>query len=206
MSLLSQWTEIKKKLVYSNEMSTHILENDLPYIPLAYIQSTGTQYIDTGIVASNNITIEIKFKCTTTTPSYMRLWGIGSSARYEAMMRDQAITTWCFNGSGGSRTIDARQNFRVLKYEGNTGKVYVDGTLLSTEGTSGNTNSNLWLFRGNDRYSNYYLEYCKIWNGSALVRDFVPAKNSSQVVCLWDKITNQFFTNQGTGSFVPGTL
>ena len=47
----------------------------------------------------------------------------------------------------------------------------------------------------------------KIYESDVLVHDFIPAKiktNSDDIICLYDKVTNEFFTNAGTGSFIAG--
>ena len=48
------------------------------------------------------------------------------------------------------------------------------------------------------------IYFCKITNSGELVRDFVPAKNASDVVGMYDMVSGQFFTNEGTGTFVAG--
>lgn len=173
---------------------------------LEYIQATGTQYIDTGVLANKNLTIEISFKCTATSPNYMRLWGISGASTAEAMMDDTRNTQWKFDGFSDVYTINATSSFRVLKYVRSTmTTVYLDGSTLGTFATKSDTNKNLWLFRGNDRYSNYYLAYCKISANSTLVRDFIPAKRKSDgAIGLYDKVNETFYANSGTGSFVAG--
>ena len=44
----------------------------------------------------------------------------------------------------------------------------------------------------------------KINNNGTLVRDFIPAKNASGVVGMYDTVSGQFFTNQGSGDFIAG--
>ena len=45
----------------------------------------------------------------------------------------------------------------------------------------------------------------KVWNGDTLLMNLIPAKNSLNVVGMYDFVSNQFFTNQGTGTFVAGS-
>lgn len=173
---------------------------------LEYIQATGTQYIDTGVLANKGLVIEISFKCTATSPNYMRLWGINSSSIAEAMMNNVTNTEWAFDGFSTNYTINATSTFRTLKYSRSTmTTVYLDGSTLGTFATQSDTNKNLWLFRGNDRYSNYYLAYCKISTNNILIRDFIPAKRKSDgAIGLYDKVNETFYVNSGTGSFVAG--
>ena len=45
---------------------------------------------------------------------------------------------------------------------------------------------------------------CKLYSGSTLIRDFVPRKNSSGEVGLYDNVTKQFYGNAGSGAFIAG--
>ena len=55
------------------------------------------------------------------------------------------------------------------------------------------------------------LYSCKIWKaityeGVPLVRDFIPCKNASGEVGLWDDVNSVFYGNAGTGTFIAGEL
>lgn len=55
------------------------------------------------------------------------------------------------------------------------------------------------------------LYSCKIWKtityeGTPLVRDFIPCKNASGEVGLWDDVNSVFYGNAGTGTFIAGEL
>ena len=53
--------------------------------------------------------------------------------------------------------------------------------------------------------TNIRLYSCKIYDNGTLVRDFIPAKKISDNKCgLWDKVTNAFYPNSGTGTFKAG--
>ena len=46
----------------------------------------------------------------------------------------------------------------------------------------------------------------QIWNNNTLIRDFVPAFDENGTVCMYDKVTKQFFYNAGTGDFIAGPV
>lgn len=50
------------------------------------------------------------------------------------------------------------------------------------------------------------LYYCKIWDNGSLVRNFVPCKNTSGILGLYDIVNNVFYTNAGTGTFTAGPI
>ena len=44
-----------------------------------------------------------------------------------------------------------------------------------------------------------------MWKNNELVRDFIPVNNVIEdVICLYDKVSNTYFTNTGTGTFIAG--
>lgn len=45
---------------------------------------------------------------------------------------------------------------------------------------------------------------CKIYDNETLVRDFVPCKNATGAVGLYDTVEGQFYANAGTGTFTAG--
>ena len=42
----------------------------------------------------------------------------------------------------------------------------------------------------------------KVYDSGRLSQNFVPAKNSANVLGMYDTVSGQFFTNQGAGNFV----
>ena len=50
------------------------------------------------------------------------------------------------------------------------------------------------------------LYYCKIWDNGSLVRNFIPCKNTSGTLGLYDAVNNVFYTNAGTGTFTAGPI
>ena len=55
------------------------------------------------------------------------------------------------------------------------------------------------------------LYSCKIWKtvafeGVPLIRDFIPCKNASGEVGLWDDVNSVFYGNAGTGAFIAGEI
>ena len=48
------------------------------------------------------------------------------------------------------------------------------------------------------------MYYCKAWESDTLIRNFVPCKNASGVIGLYDMVGRQFYANAGTGAFTAG--
>lgn len=101
---------------------------------------------------------------------------------------------------GTRYTADKNQN--VFTYSGST------QTWTQTAETFSNT-IHMYLFARNYGTSFGYLKgkiyNLKIYNNTALVRNFVPAKrNSDGSLGLFDTVFKEFYTNAGTGTFVAG--
>ena len=44
----------------------------------------------------------------------------------------------------------------------------------------------------------------KMWQGSALVRDYIAVKDENNVGYMFDKVSHSLYANGGTGSFIVG--
>ena len=199
-----------------------------PYLPdgytqLEYIESTGTQWIDTGIKGHMNYTYELDFQQTDN--AQYRNWGVFNQSDF---VGQNMSLTW--GGNSGSVTglvvrwetaadqqavvgVGPRDtNRHILRIV--DGRVYFDGL---NKGKSGGHDSsfifNYNLFLGtinpggttprHNAKSKYYSY--KVWNANGeLIQNFVPAKNSSNVVGMYDTVSGTFFTNAGTGTFTAG--
>lgn len=194
------------------------------YTELMYIQSTGTQYINTEFVPNGNTRIQITFSPEDISTQAIfcggRAIANGTDAKsFSSFYISQKIRRDYFGVSktttstfpvGTKITIDANKNKTTLS-AGN-GEI-TDYTLSST---SGGVMPMLLLassYQGvND--SSYYvpvnnlakmkLYSCKIWGNDTLARDFVPC-NYLGVIGLYDKVNNKFYNNaQSNSAFIPG--
>lgn len=189
---------------------------ELAYKELKYIQSTGTQHIDTGIVFTKGFRTKLKINVTATSNNvyiagsmhvvsntYKRSYiGQYQSKLMLGMDSDNvsnvALTT-------GEHIIDAST------VSGNGFFVYDNNTIASSNATyefSDQLSAYLFWFHSENSYPKLSakLYYAQFYNeDGVLVRDFIPViKNSNLEVCLFDKISREFFVNQGTGKFIAG--
>ena len=55
------------------------------------------------------------------------------------------------------------------------------------------------------RNAGMYIYMAQIYENDTLVRNFIPARqNSDGKIGMYDTVTNRFFTNDGTGTFIAG--
>lgn len=193
---------------------------------LQYIQSSGTQYIKTGIYPCGKLKIEVKCKISTPSVNWDAIFGTrnGAKARYtlryyntvDGVLQLQWSYTPSANAAG--YTTDILKNAGGLDWhtfimDGNN--FYIDGVLKKTFSDTPTSDAfpyELYLFNVNsagtstdDNIAYLQMSYCRIWDYSGqLIRDFLPVKDNNGIVCFYDRVTQNYFYNQGTGNFIAG--
>lgn len=200
------------------------------YIELEYIESTGTQYIDTGISISANPKIEtiIKFNKSDNTSLINNncIFGINDSSVNKSFTinlgsdNDSNNTIFVWNGVGYSAGESITKvgpltlNFLNSKHTyilDNTG-LYIDSEYFQKTGVDTMTDVTIHIFTCkrkdgtvNSKFGIFYLYSFKIYNNDILVQDLIPVKRKSDnKICMYDKVSNTYFLNQGTGEFIAG--
>lgn len=194
------------------------------FTQLEYIESTGTQYIDTGIIG-NKYTIGAEADVMLTQWSDYEIIGIGS------YMTNSDGSSWGGVGvnKGNSQFIKINsyldytnlQNcvlntkYRVT-FNTSDNNIYINGALKSSYLSGDNAqNVNFLLFASNasnpsSSSTNITFHKIRIYNykvylNHILVRNFVPALYNS-TPCMYDLVSETFFYNQGTGDFIAGPV
>lgn len=186
-----------------------IPETGLPegYLQLSYIQSSGTQYIDVGFKPNSNtrVIIEVESLSDGTFPFFGTrdaeasnayiLWQISETSLrsdYGAGQVQQTVNTTLTRV-----TID--QNKSICMYgsipiENETESFTCANNLLLLTASTGGT--------VDERKMSANLYSCKVYDDGLLIRDFVPVKNDSDQVGLYDLVEEKFYANAGTGAFL----
>ena len=186
------------------------------YTPVEYLESTGTQYIDTGVKLNNNSSVEItaKFLATAKGKSY---YLFGSSIVNNRYMIAVGSTTNKYLVDLYSNRYRINSSVSAFDNEFHTHKVlnseyYIDNVLQGTQTplTFSNT-ENAYIFDVKNRPTDssvgvqkWQIKKCKIYNSSTLVRDYIPVLDSSNRPCLYDKVEDKFYYNKGSGEFLYG--
>ena len=191
---------------------------DLPagYTELEYIESTGTQYIDTGVPldAADKMTGKIAFTRLNSLSYIAGARGSNSKAigyiLYASLHQGLTIYNSAWPEQGINISADEIVEFETVM--GTTAQSFsVNGrSVISSDAVNIssflNTNT-ITLFGLRTEYmSSAKIYSIKIYRDSTLKRDFVPAKNSSGVIGMYDTVNNEFYTNQGTGEFTAGPV
>ena len=201
-------------------------ESGLPlgYTAVEYIQSSGSQYIDTLRVPNNDDIIEQRFQRKDTTSTTQAWYGsMPSSSQITPRVGIGCFTGGFFGGfnSTAVASADLDTNVHTLKFwcpNATTVMIEYDGVELERPQTSAvdcydppvamtsylfarHGTNGVQTADGNGTKIYYHKEY--LANGT-LVLNMVPCKNASNVLGMYDLVSGQFFVNQGTGDFTAG--
>ena len=202
------------KVLFMRKGETHTAPaKGLPsgFTKLAYIQSSGTQWIDTGFKPKWNSRIVIDSS---------GIQSIGSTALFGCRNTASATDSESFGVLIPGTTSQLRSDYfgknATLTQPDKTPRTILDMnknvftafglTATNTAVSSGQSEINLFLFCYNNvgtanYFSTYIMYSCKIYDDDTLVRDFVPCINASGEVGLFDMVNRQFYGNAGTGTF-----
>lgn len=181
------------------------------YLQLEYIQSTGTQYVDTRFLPNQNTRVVIDFKSTFSTANSPKgLLGCRNSSDIGlfAFLYSNRIDP-NYNGVGKSVTVDSLQRH---VYDFNKNSFSVDGAAVSFDAGVFSPGYNLLLLSLQNygaidaRKAEGYLYASQIYDNGTLVRDFVPCVSPSGAVGLFDLVGREFYGNDGTGTFTAGPV
>ena len=195
--------------------------NAMGYTPLDYLESSRTQYIDTGIVGNKNTKIEVKwlYHTTSSAAGSGRVFGSRASSgpnriAFGTNTGTVATTAFFWQFGSGNAVISTGTDLELDTWYVITASRTIHningtdyGSPFSEETITTPQNIKLFGFdnAGTMACGIGRCAYCKIWDGDQIVRYFVPAKNSNGVVGMLDLVNMQFYQNAGTGDFAYGT-
>ena len=177
-------------------------------VPIEYLESTGTQWIDTGVPTYVNARMEFGFMLySTSTRSVFGNLITGNRGVFFGTAANSVV--YCNNPRepiSPVATLSAYTEYRVVQ-EGNN--ITINGIDYSTTSAVDNANS-MYLFARRsgsspDRIINGHVSYFRITLNGVLVRDFQPVR-VGRVGYMFDCVSGEYlpFGNKGTGSFVLG--
>ena len=178
-------------------------------VELEYIESTGTQYINTGIKASKNLKVEADIDISPAS-GWVMILGDYTNGSYFSWWR-QDTTMYAYYGSNNKTLAELTGKRKYIS--NNTNNIWsVDTSKITVTPNSSDfskNGNNLYLFSvnngGNYNKASMKLYSCKIYVNGTLVRDFIPAKRISDGKCgLWDKVNFKFYTDENGGNFTAG--
>ena len=186
-------------------------ENILPsgYTQVDYIESSGTQYIDTGVNADSKLRVVLDTTFLNSR-SIGAIYRNGSNYERYHLQGEAKFIFYTHTTPVSLNTFDNNRHLFDLNVP--NGTIYVDNISYNKEYIVFDTRLSFWLFRRNSNDSSLQffnaskLYSCKMYYNNVLVRNFIPCyRNSDNEVGLYDLVNNVFYANQGTGEFTYGT-
>ena len=186
-----------------------ITNHNLPdeYQEVEYIQSGGTQYIDTGI--NPKIKPRVVVNMMLLNSADKDYWGnnnIDGSA-YLANFASGILMYYRY-GRTGSINTGVTAPFNEFHEWDVSDAIYLDKVKLYTTPnvyTYNANQSNIYLFRSARSYGVFRASYFIIYDGDEKVREYYPCyRKSDNAIGLFDKVSNTFFPNLGSGIFIKG--
>lgn len=177
------------------------------YTELEYLQSTGAQYIDSGVKGDSDVRVTADFEITA--------FGSGTTFIFGAQGTDSVRYTLGMTSAGAFRsdfgtsmTSGSAASLNTRYSADKNGNVCTVGgqTLTSAAATFTGT-TNIYLFGrsySSVSCSKIKMYRCKMYKAGTLIRDFAPCKNPDGVAGLYDIVNGTFYTNQGSGTFTAG--
>ena len=194
------------------------------YIPIKYLESTGTQWIDTGYIPKYETKMEIQFvitqlqtrlgnaSCPICGRSGFNYKNFGFFTPVNGVNTEMvffANTSYTFNfgvlGKLITGIIDLPNGYIELSYDDVIYNKYLNMP-LETYAYS------LYLFQCNfagvagDSDAHIQIRSVRLKENDALVHDFIPVLDKDGTPCMYDRVEGKFCYNQGTGQFIAGPV
>ena len=187
-----------------------------------YIQSSGTQYIDTGYIPDTTTEVSMTFNIVNKlSASYPAPFYCGdtynASNTYGISYNSSVGCLNCYRGtkvnihtSNNSIALGTIYNVTLSSSE----LTLTTGTTSETVNMSGTYtkgDKTLYLFRGNTAttdltgIADIQIYACQIKENGSIKRSYKPTVwhngNTTAVACMYDEVYNKMYQNAGTGSF-----
>ena len=179
------------------------------YKRLEYIQTNGSQYINTGYIPTKNTKIEMEFY------NFAKSLNAVFGARTSANVNDFDLFASLYNlnefvfDTSGVRKIISQKALRNQKISAQVDKITINDITTSTGVANLNCEYPIYLFSINTAGSFYTncalckLYYFKIYENNVLQRDMIPAiRLEDNKAGLYDLISGVFYVDENGGNFI----
>jgi len=191
-----------------------------PARELDYIESSGTQFIYTGIDNWNN-TLQFEMKCSIQQQSAgNKSWfgcydnwsggsvmpGIGTYTNYRVMNNFNTG----YQASSGTDIGIANGQVGIYKLSEDS-LSWSEGSAVAFDRSRVFTNTTPCILFGTyysggpKEFASFKMYYFKFWLNGGLVRNFIPVFQDG-IAGMLDKVNDVFYDNDGTGDFLVGKI
>lgn len=176
----------------------------LPYdYEVEYLESSGTQYIDTGILPQEYTpNIEISYRKLTN--SLFTPYAAANSWAWqiESISDNSSRLYWMGDNSVKYTELKTNSDYIMTLYN-NTITIVENGVQVASTSAQRRTCSHSICFFGQLHPGKARIYYLKVLNGNQPVFDAIPVRVGT-IGYMYDKVSGQLFGNAGTGAFILG--
>lgn len=181
------------------------------YQEVEYIESSGTQHIDTGFMPNQDtrVVCDIDYTLTAATA-----WLFGARTSNEVKTYNVLTYSSKYRSDYNNKTTDCISHVNPtgrFVLDKNKNITYFDNVVgVSMTYAAFQCDYTLYLFANNEagtaaKHGTFKLFSCCVYDNGTLVRDFVPCyRKVDNVAGLYDLVNNVFYTNAGSGVFAVG--
>ena len=189
------------------------------YTRYAYIEASGTQFIDTEVIPSNDTKLILDIEIHTPGTDWRGVCGSRELVSGTLTNMFAVFLTYETHPSpnmfhvnnGDSYTEFTPYTLSRYNIELNDNVVTINGNVHEFEKVNITSTLSMYLFASNDggnpcHISDIRIYACEIFERGIMVKNFIPCGNPSGDVGLYDLVSNKFHNNKGTGNFVAGPV
>lgn len=178
------------------------------YTEVEYLESTGTQYIDTG-VDNNTNSIKLYTTIQVTVPASASAYALGYYTNNQGqffLYRSGTVWQWAWRCSylNSTGVFDTNKHSHIFYVENNIAYYKLDGQIVSQHSTD-RAGGRIYIAGNKHNQSTVRTFTAAIDDGNTVKRNFVPCyRNSDNKPGMYDTMTGTFYTNAGSGEFSVG--
>ena len=188
------------------------------YQEVEWIESTGEQWIDSNIECTSELVVNFKMYNKDTSNLAM-CGGIDATDgdvhfRHHCSPMNSDTNYWIQSGNGKTPACTIKSSERVLTFfidpvngKGVINDISIDFTPLTKYYTTGQSYGIFGRIHSNGTIQSKptRIYYFKFYRNNALIGNFIPCyRRSDNEIGMYDIVSKQFFTNQGTDTFLKG--
>lgn len=181
------------------------------YKRLEYIQSSGTQYVDTLFAPNQDtrVVADVQMMSEVSSGGANEIFGARTSASSKAYAVQWNTTGAMFQHfyNAGYDNLDFGNFSERQIVETNKNVLLINGVTHERPYAAFQCDYTLYLCAVNQEnaakfFSAMRVYVCQIYDNGTLVRDYIPCVTDVGEVGLWDNVEDKFYGNAGTGSFI----
>lgn len=182
------------------------------YTQLEYIESTGTQYIDTGVLPNQDTCFELSAKISIGNSGHAHIMS-SNVPKYFALRPSPDYTAFAvrYGNDTALKIIQTENIYAYHKFKRIKNDFYLDDNLVSSSEYVEFQNTKtlpigcLNSTEGQTQFCNGHYERLKIWQyGQSDSHDFISCVNPSGKVGMYDIIGGSFYESAGSNPFNAG--